>query len=78
MVEIPSGWSGSGRETRAEVRKWSESIPEVWKWSGDLSVDPQVVGRPSRRSGNGRETIPEVQKWSETIPAVWNRSGDPP
>ena len=56
--------SGSGRET----------LPEVWKWSGDHPGSVEMVGRPSRRSRSGRETLPEVWKWSETIPEVWNWS----
>ena len=64
MVERPSRWSGSGRET----------LPEVWKWSGEPhegsevvrthSQCPEVVESHFRRRGSVRETLPDVRKWT--------------
>ena len=54
VVERPSRRFGSGRETFAQVRKWS----------GDPLKGPEVDGRPSWRSGSGQETTREVRKWS--------------
>ena len=47
-----------------------ETLPKVWKWSGDSFCGQVVVERPSRRSGSGRESLPEVQKCRETLPEV--------
>ena len=68
VVGRPSRRSGSGGEapqeserdwkTLSEVRKWSESVPEDKKQSGDPPGGPEVVGRPARWSGSGRETFP--------------------
>ena len=67
MVGKPSQRSGSGQKT----------LPEVRKWSGDPSGNPEVVGyppgcvelvgRPFRRSGSGRDTLQEVRKWSRDL-----------
>ena len=61
------------------VRKWSETVPEVWKRSGGPPSRPEVVDRPShrsgsgrrhsRRSGSGREILPEVCKWAGGPPS---------
>ena len=73
MVGRPSRRSGTGRKTHLEVRKWSETLPEVWNWSGDPHGGLELVGRHSRKfeigwetlpsCGTGRETLPEFQKW---------------
>ena len=74
MVGKPSRRYGSGQKILPEFCHWSETLPEVWNWSGDPLGGTEVVGRPSRRTGNcrrqsrmcgtGRESIPEVLKWS--------------
>ena len=53
----PSRRFRSGRETIPKVRKLSETIPEVWNWSGDHFGGSELVWRPSRRSGSVRETL---------------------
>ena len=62
LVGRPSQRSGSSRET----------LPEVWKWSGDPPGGPEVVrdhpegeklvGRPTQWYGSGRKTLPAVRK----------------
>ena len=54
VVGKPSQMSGSGLETRPEVREWSE------RPSGCQGV----AGRPSVICGSGREALPDVQEWS--------------
>ena len=68
MVGRPFWRSGSGWETLLDLRKWSESLPEVWNLSGDPSGGPKMVGTPSKSFETSQETLPEVRKW-------W---GDPP
>ena len=50
--------SGTGQET----------LPEVWKWSGDPPGGPEVVERPSRRYASGWEALLEVWKFSVDRP----------
>ena len=58
----PSRRCGTGQETIPEDRKGSETIPKVWKWSGDPPGGPELVGRSYRRSTSDWETLLEVQK----------------
>ena len=55
-----------------------ETLPKVWKWSGDPPGGSGIVGRPSWRSGTGQETHPEVRYWSGDPPEVQDWSGDAP
>ena len=52
LVGRPSRRSGSGLET----------LPLIYKWSGDSIGGLEVVGRPFRRFGSGMETVLEVRK----------------
>ena len=53
MVVRPTQRSESGRETHLKVRKWSETIPEVWNGRETL---PEVR--------KWSEIIPDLWNWS--------------
>ena len=50
----------SGEGTRPEVRKWSQNVPVVRKWSRYLFGGPVLVGGPSWRSKTSRGTLQAV------------------
>ena len=60
----PSRKFGSDRETLPEVRKRSETIQEVWNWSGVTPGGRKLVGTPTWRYRTGWETLPEFRNWS--------------
>ena len=55
--ELPSRWSGRGRE----------ALPEVWK---ALSESPREIMRPSRRSGRGQEALRGSERHREALPDI--------
>ena len=65
LVGRPSRWSRTGQEILQVVRNWSETLLEVWKWSGDPPGGQEVVWRTFQRSGIGRGTHAEDRKWAE-------------
>ena len=73
VIGRPSQRSGTGWETILEVRKWLETIPEVWNWSGDPPEDVELVGRHSRRSGSSRRPSRRSGTGWETLMEVRNR-----
>ena len=77
VVERPSRRSGSGRETLPKVQNWSETHPEVRKWSGDPPSGPGLVGRSFHSSGSSRKAYLEVRKWSGDNPGGSELVGRP-
>ena len=88
LVGRPSRRSGSGRQTRPEVRYWlgdlltsgtgRETLLEVRKWLGDTPGGPVLVGRTSL----GPELVGRPPRRSgtgrETLSEVQKWLGDPP
>ena len=61
MVRRLSRRSESDRETLPKVWNRSETIREVWNWSGVPPGGRELVGRPSQKSGTSRDIHLEVQ-----------------
>jgi peptidoglycan/xylan/chitin deacetylase (PgdA/CDA1 family) len=54
------------------LRVWKDEFREIYRWGGlfDLTMHPQVIGRPSRIA-----LLRELIAWIRTFPGVWFATG---